>query len=147
MAKLRPTVKWHPEKPRETIGKFFEKGMLQVVQALRAINVKKLSRRQPTRVSKSGRRYGLDPSEPWTDAKIVDAELRKAQFGIVEVRHDAIVGYTGSNTAYSARIEMGFVGTDSKGRRIDQQPRPTNRRTLLENKDRIFRGILRGRWQ
>lgn len=49
----------------------------------------------------------------------------------------------GSTAEYARRLEYGFVGTDKKGRRYNQQPRPFLRPALDENTDEIEKAIAK----
>lgn len=59
---------------------------------------------------------------------------------------DAIRGFLGvrDDVRYALRLELGFVGVDSLGRRYDQAPRPFLRPTLLRNRARIVEIIAAG---
>jgi hypothetical protein len=55
----------------------------------------------------------------------------------VAVKPNEIVGTTGTNQKQGKRLEFGFVGTDSLGRRYNQAPRPHMKVTYEENKDAL----------
>lgn len=55
----------------------------------------------------------------------------------VKVEPNQITGTTGTNQEQGKRLEFGFVGTDSKGRRYNQAPRPHMKATYEKNKERI----------
>lgn len=61
----------------------------------------------------------------------------KAEDGI-EQPTKKLTGYVGSNVEYARRIELGFVGTDSLGRKYNQKPRPYLRPALEKNRKRIM---------
>ena len=44
-----------------------------------------------------------------------------------------MIGKVGTNLEYARRVELGFVGTDSRGRRYNQAPRPYLRPALHKN--------------
>lgn len=57
----------------------------------------------------------------------------------------------GSSAEYARRLELGFVGTDSLGRRYHQSPRPyikpaldTNRKRVEEEMAKRFRQVIGG---
>lgn len=47
----------------------------------------------------------------------------------------------GANVPYAARLEFGFVGTDSRGRQINQAPRPFLRPAIIDNRKKIIKLI------
>lgn len=102
----------------------------------------KLSRSQPTKTTKSGRRVGLDPSAPGEPPKRLEGRLLASitrEAAHVEGTH--AVARVGTNVAYARRLEQGFVGTDSAGRNISQAPRPYLRPSLAEKRDAIKAAI------
>lgn len=48
-----------------------------------------------------------------------------------------ITGTVGTNQKQGKRLEFGFVGTDKKGRRYNQAPRPHFRKTYEENRLKV----------
>jgi hypothetical protein len=105
---------------------------------------KRVNRGQTTRASKSGRRYGLDPSLPGESPKVVTAALKNSIVGRVDDEQDAVRGFVGSPLIYARRLELGFVGADSMGRTVNQAPRPYLRPAVLENRKRILETISHG---
>lgn len=59
----------------------------------------------------------------------------------VRVSPNEITGTTGTNQKQGKRLEFGFVGTDSKGRRYNQAPRPHMKVSYQENRDAIQRKL------
>lgn len=55
----------------------------------------------------------------------------------VKVEPNQITGTTGTNQEQGKRLEFGFVGTDSLGRRYNQEPRPHMKVTYEENREKI----------
>uniref|UniRef100_A0A6H1ZRR4 Tail protein n=1 Tax=viral metagenome TaxID=1070528 RepID=A0A6H1ZRR4_9ZZZZ len=56
-----------------------------------------------------------------------------------------LTGVVGSNVSYARRIELGFVGVDSLGRKYNQQPYPYLRPALHKNEKKIlelFKNII-----
>ena len=49
-----------------------------------------------------------------------------------------IIGRVGSNKAYARRIELGFTGVDSLGRKYNQAPLPYLRPALHKNEKKIL---------
>ena len=54
-----------------------------------------------------------------------------------EINKAVMVGKVGTNLEYARRLELGFVGTDSLGRKYDQAPRPYLRPALEINRENI----------
>jgi len=50
-----------------------------------------------------------------------------------------LTGVVGSNVSYARRIELGFVGVDSLGRKYNQQPYPYLRPALHKNEKKILK--------
>ena len=56
------------------------------------------------------------------------------------------VGRVGSNVEYARRVELGFVGTDSLGRKYNQKPNPYLRKALETNRKKIedsFKNLIK----
>ena len=89
-----------------------------------------------------GNPRGTGPSAPGEPPKKVSGELfRSIVASPVEPRgRTMLVKRIGSGMVYARRLELGFVGTDKKGRRINQAPRPFLRPAILRNKVTI--GII-----
>lgn len=112
-----------------------------------------LNRTQPKARTKSGGVRGLGPSEPGEPPKIlqgtlranVGSEVQTKVTGIGSLRIIGLVGVKeGPANAYAARQEFGFVGTDSRGRTIDQAPRPFLRAAVFEEKAATARTLGAG---
>jgi phage gpG-like protein len=99
--------------------------------------VSKLAIGQPVKRTKSGRLRGLNPSTPPNPPHSLSGRLRQNIGHAVERQGMLIVGRVGTNVEYSARLEFGFYGTDSKGRRYNTPARPFLRPALAENLDRV----------
>lgn len=65
--------------------------------------------------------------------------LYNSIFFKVERRGDEFVGVVYSNDVKARRLELGFVGVDSLGRKYDQKPRPFMRPGFAESEDQIKR--------
>lgn len=50
----------------------------------------------------------------------------------------------GTNVEYAKRLELGYIGTDAKGRHIQQGPRPFMLPALVRNRNRIAKELARG---
>ena len=115
-----------------------EKRMGIAVGFLRGEVIKSINRSQPTRSLSSGARVGLDPSEGGDPPKRVEGDLVRSITTEVTLGLRKVSGRYGSTqTKKAMRLELGFAGTDSLGRVVDQGPRPFLRPPLLENKDKI----------
>ena len=51
---------------------------------------------------------------------------------------EGLTGRVGSNVEYARRIELGFVGVDSLGRKFNQKPYPYLRPALHKNEKKIL---------
>lgn len=63
------------------------------------------------------RAKGLAPFDTHNLRTSIDTEVERAN-------NSSVVGRTGTNVEYARRIELGFVGTDSLGRRYNQSGKP-----------------------
>ena len=84
-----------------------------------------------------GNPTGRDPSLPGEPPKKVTSRLFQSIAQAVIVLPTEVIGAYGTNVEYALRLELGFVGTDSLGRRYDQAPRPYIRPALQNNRVRI----------
>jgi len=92
---------------------------------------------------------GDDPSKPGEPPKRVSGNLEMHVLAFnVEVDRSVVRGFFGVRDAeavpYAMRLEFGFVGTDSLGRHINQEPRPFLRPTLLRNRAKIVAYLVKG---
>lgn len=117
----------------------------QAVQLVRNSAVRSLNRSQPARRTASGGLTGLSPSAPGEPPKRLSSALIQTLFARVERRGDTIVGIVGSPRVYARRLELGFVGTDARGRRISQGPRPFLRPALEANRQAILKSLAGAR--
>lgn len=115
--------------------------------------VGKLQRGQPTvsvkprpnSKQKQPYRVGLEPSLPDEPPKKVTGRLADSITHAVKRSPVQIVGRVGSNVEYARRLELGFVGTDSAGRSVNQQPRPYLRNTVVENAKQVIKILQKGK--
>lgn len=91
------------------------------------------------RLINRGNADGSDPSLEGEPPKKVSARLFGAIRNEVVTEGTTITGYVGTNVEYARRLELGFHGSDSLGRVVDQGPRPFFRPGLLENIERVRR--------
>lgn len=115
-----------------------------VVKNMRAVGVfavgevkKLINENQPSRPTKSGDSVTyVDPSTasvaPNPPKRLSHALIRSVATETV-VRPRSVVTRFGTNTPYGRRLELGYFGTDAKGRNIAQAERPHLRRVKDEN--------------
>lgn len=93
-------------------------------------NVKLLSNR--------GNTTGKDPSLPGEPPKKVTGRFfRSVSSRVTADANGNVVGLIGSDVPYQPRLELGFVGTDSRGRVYHQAPRPSFRPALDKSRSVI----------
>lgn len=95
-----------------------------------------------------GNAGGDNPSAPGEPPKTVTGTLRSNISSEVTADQGDVVGLVGVKRgpadAYGRRLELGFVGTDKLGRRINQGARPFLRPAVFQNAVEIVRLIARG---
>ncbi|MEL6576073.1 MAG: hypothetical protein AAFQ81_09295 [Pseudomonadota bacterium] len=90
-----------------------------------------------------GNASGADPSVPGEPPKKVTGRLQQSITSTVRSDASSIRGVIGTNVVYARRLELGFFGTDSRGRNISQEPRPFLLNTLRESASVVNRIIGR----
>jgi len=123
-------VDWQGEEYRRTLEARLLKNMTAAALYLAGQAKRKINRGNPT---------GKFPSLPGEPPRKVSARLFQSITGRAYRDTTAIVGVFGSNVDYARRLELGFVGTDSRGRSVSQEPRPFLRPTLAEEIDTVIR--------
>lgn len=108
----------------------------RAVQLVRNAAVRKVNVQQPTR-RKNGRIRGLAPSKVGDPPKRVSGALAKSIIADVRREGDKIVGVVGTRLKYARRLELGFFGSDKRGRKVNHGPRPYLRPAFVELKERI----------
>lgn len=101
--------------------------------------------------SRSGRTYKVPGTAGTTHTASAPGEAPAVMMGnyMNSITHDVkvspteIVGTTGTNQAQGKRLEFGFVGTDAKGRKYNQAPRPHFKSTYESNREEIKRVLSR----
>lgn len=129
------TDKWDSPKLQKQLADKVERNMRKAMPWLvgkvkRKINV--------------GNAKGTDPSLPGFPPKKVTGRLFQSIVQRVDRDKLGVTGQVGSHLEYARRLELGFIGTDSKGRNVVQAPRPYLRAALLENGDALMRFLLKG---
>jgi hypothetical protein len=113
-------------------------GLQAAANEVRSDAVRSVNLSQPIRRSKSGRTVGLAPSAPGEPPKrLTGALIQSIQAPGVEREGNTLVAPVVAGTKYARRLELGFVGTDSRGRRISQGPRPYLRPALERIRPRL----------
>lgn len=97
-----------------------------------------LNRSQPTTSGADGkRRRGLSPSLPGEPPKRLEGTLiNSIRPRLLEFPHELVL-QVGTPVIYGRRLELGFVGTDTKGRNVKQAPRPYLRKALANMRNVI----------
>ena len=121
-----------------------QRGMTRAVLFVEAEVIRSISIGQAVKRSKGGRLRGLNPSRPGEPPHVLYGRLKQSIKHVVEMTAAGIVGRVGTNVVYARRLELGYVGTDKKGRNVNQAPRPFLRPAILNNRSRIFDLITRG---
>jgi hypothetical protein len=126
------------------IARKIEVGLGVATRQVRTAAVKKINRSQPIRRSRSGRTIGLDPSlEGEPPKRLTGALIQSVSTRVQRRGTTAVVGIVAAGTKYARRLELGFVGTDSRGRHYSQGPRPWLRPSLEELRPRLPEIIAR----
>lgn len=129
MAK-KPT--WEGDKVTKDLHDRMEKNMRLAVAFLQGEVRKSINRGNPT---------GFDPSRQGEPPKRVTGRLFNSIATRVQSAKRKITGAIGTNVSYARRLELGFTGTDSKGRNVRQRARPFLR-PAIRNNVRALRRIL-----
>lgn len=89
-------------------------------------------------LSNRGNADGKNPSLPGEPPKKVSGRFFKSVTSqVVRDTDGSVLGLIGTDVPYQPRLELGFVGTDSKGRVYHQAPRPAFRPALEMSRQRI----------
>lgn len=99
-------------------------------------------------LSNVGNPTGLSPSAPGEPPRKVSGTFFRSVTGgpkTVSIEGIAVVGRVGTNVPYQPRLELGFHGTDSLGRRYAQAPRPAFRPALAMQLSNVRRLLAVGR--
>ncbi len=136
-------TKWHDQEVKKEVltesGQAVKKACYWVQgDAMQLVNVITTRLRGSTSVNWSG--SGISRGKVSGAAKANDG------IGQPEKKPDKFIGVVGSNVEYARRYDMGFVGTDSLGRKYNQAPRAYLRVALEKNRSRIlgaFKNIVK----
>ena len=137
-ADMASNREWHGDRIAKAVLARGERNMRQAVAYLEGEARRSINKGQPTR--RSGRSViGLAPSAPGSPPKRVTGRLIRSLSSKVKAGRTVITGTYGAGTIYARRLELGFSGTDRKGRNVRQAARPFLRPALIKNKRTVAR--------
>lgn len=145
MAKERD-VKWAPKAAKRILAQRLEVGMSLALQYAVGQVRRLINPTQPYRITAKGTLVGLSPSKPGRPPKSLTRSLFLSISARVKADKRKIVGWYGASTPYARRLELGFVGIDSRGRKIHQEARPYLRPIIQmqKHKRRIMKAFRKG---
>lgn len=135
------TVEWKGDEIERQLRARLSRNMAQAALYLKGEVRKSINRSQPFRRTAKGDLVGLDPSKPGEPPKKLSSILADSIATDQRESPLEITGVVGTNVDYAKRLELGFTGTDSAGRVVDQAPRPFLR-PALEASAKVIRQIL-----
>lgn len=124
MARTNVRINLTPDAAINALALVLERKVTATAMNVHSEVVQSLSVGQPTRRTKGGYLVGLNPSAEGEPPHVLYGQLRQGITWQVKREAMRIIAIIGVNLAKAARLELGFVGTDSKGRNIHQGPRP-----------------------
>lgn len=81
-----------------------------------------------------GNSAGTNPSKPGEPPKKVTGRFfRSVNYRVAKDANGDVVGLVGSDVPYQPRLELGYAGTDSLGRKYHTAPRPSFRPGYLRS--------------
>lgn len=133
MARLEEDISfdWNPDRVLAEVNRRLERGIERACMFVVGRIIASISTGQPASA----------PGEP---PHVLLGRLRQSITHRVFQRAGEWVGVVGTNVIYARRLELGFVGTDARGRNVNQAPRPFIRPAILNNRAEILRLIARG---
>src|ERR1041385_5582267 len=141
---MSSTIEWRPNADfGGNLQRRLQRGMERALMFVEGEVIRSISIGQAVKRSKGGRLRGLNPSAPGEPPHVLYGRLRQSIRHALSVTAEGITGRVGSNVIYARRLELGFVGTDAKGRNYNQAPRPYLRPAILNNRARIFELIVK----
>ncbi len=126
-----PVDKWDSRKVIKLTQAHLKKNMGAAMLILQGEVQRKISTGQP-------------PSKEDEPPHLLSGRLRTSITHRVSIDGRNVVGVVGTNVVYARRLELGFSGTDSKGRNINQGARPFLRPALKELFPRLATILSRG---
>lgn len=136
-----PILEWNAGRVQQAAADKAESGMLKATTYVESVARDLV--RQKSNI------HGDNPSLPGEPPARVSGQLGAHITHQVERDATTVRGYVGIAKGsipddYARRLELGFVGTDSRGRTYDQAPRPFLRPALLRSRDKIVELIAKG---
>lgn len=86
-----------------------------------------------------GNPTGKDPSAPGEPPKKVSGRFFKSVTSRVIVKENEVVGVVATDVPYQPRLELGFFGTDKRGRVYRQAARPSFRPAMVMTRPTVKR--------
>lgn len=130
---------FNPEQVQRMAEQEMEKRMKKAMNMLEGKTKQLVSR---------GNKSGDNPSKPGEPPKVVTGTLRSNIANVVVKEGRDIIGILGVRKGpadkYSMRLELGFKGTDSLGRKYDQKERPYLRAALAQNRNKVEQILKEG---
>lgn len=120
---------WNHSKVLAEVDKRIERGLERAAMFVEGVVIKSISEGQP-------------PSVPGEPPHVLRGRLRQSVTHKVFKQAGKWIAVIGAGVKYARRLELGFVGTDSKGRNVSQAPRPYLRPAIVNNRDKILRLIF-----
>jgi phage gpG-like protein len=108
----------------ERLGQALERRLTAVAMNIEADVVSSISIGQSVKRTKGGFLRGLGPSAEGQPPHVLYGRLRQSIAKEVMRQVGRVIARIGTNMEYARRLELGFVGTDARGRNIHQGPRP-----------------------
>ncbi len=140
-----PVDKWDSRKVIKLTQAHLKKNMAAAMLILQGEVQRKISVGQPVVRSKGGSLRGtVKAQDAPTPPRVLTGRLRTSITHRVSIDGRNVVGVVGTNVPYARRLELGFSGTDSKGRNINQGARPYLVPALKENLPRLVARLTRG---
>jgi hypothetical protein len=133
---------WEQTKVKTASELVVMRNMTRAAIFVEGVIIRSLSVGQPVKRLKSGRLVGLGPSSPGQPPHVLMGGLRRSVTHKVFKAFGNIVALVGSNMKYARRLELGFIGSDSKGRMYNQGPRPYLRPAVRNNRSAIMRFVM-----
>lgn len=138
-------LNWNADSMRDALRRKIARGLTRAALIVEKAAITKVNIGQPVRRTKGGHTVGLNPSKPGEPPHVLLGRLKQSiTHSDVEEHEDKLTIKVGTNVIYGQRLERGFVGTDAKGRNVNQAPRPYLRPSLDENQTEVGEAIAKG---
>ena len=137
MAEIRVRLQLTPDTVLGNLGNVLERRLTRTAQLIEGEVVRSISVGQAVRRTKGGYLRGLGPSVEGQPPHALSGRLRQSISHAILRETMRVIARIGTNVRYAARLERGFIGTDSRGRNIHQGPRPFLRPALENNLKRL----------